>query len=141
MFDIGFWEIALIVVVALLVVGPEEFPSLIRNASQWLGKMRRFMSDVKSDLDKELTKAEELKKLLDKEALIAKLHENVDVSSPAVPIKSAPEAAPNASPVASSAVSPDETLKSDQAKTSDSHGASNKVTASPSTKPSHDTQN
>jgi len=88
MFDIGFWEIALIIVVALLVVGPEEFPSLVRNASTWLGKMRRFMSDVKGDLDKELNKAEELKKLMDKEAIIAKLHENIDGSSPAVSVES-----------------------------------------------------
>jgi len=132
MFDIGFWEIALIIVVALLVVGPEEFPSLVRNASTWLGKMRRFMSDVKSDLDKELSKAEELKKLLDKEALIAKLHENVDISRPAVSVKS------------DSDVKFDEAVKSGETVKSDLDGAASKAVVSPTpsgkSKLSHDTQ-
>jgi len=78
MFDIGFWEIALIAVVALLVVGPDEFPGLVRNIGAWIGKIRRFMTDTKNDLDREFSKAEELKQLMEREASLASLHENID---------------------------------------------------------------
>ena len=78
MFDIGFWEIMVIAVVALLVVGPDEFPTMVRNVSGWISKIRRFMSDTKDELDREFTKADELKRLLEREASLAELHERVD---------------------------------------------------------------
>jgi sec-independent protein translocase protein TatB len=62
MFEIGFSEIVLIAIVALLVVGPQEFPALVRNIGSWLGKARRFMSSVKSEFDREINKAEEIKR-------------------------------------------------------------------------------
>ena len=75
MFDIGFLEIVLIGVVALLVVGPNEFPGLVRNVGRGLGKLRGFLSSVKSDLDFEIDKANEIKQMVEKEAEIARLHE------------------------------------------------------------------
>jgi sec-independent protein translocase protein TatB len=54
MFDIGFMELCLIGVVALLVVGPERLPRLARTLGLWMGKARRFMSDVKSDIKAEM---------------------------------------------------------------------------------------
>ena len=66
MFDVGFWELLLIGVVALLVVGPERLPGLARTAGVWVGKVRRFVNSVKSDIDREM-RAEELKKILDKQ--------------------------------------------------------------------------
>jgi sec-independent protein translocase protein TatB len=78
MFDIGFGEIALIAVVALIVVGPDEFPALVRNIGNWIGKIRRFMAETKSDLDREFTRAEELKQLIEREASMAALHEQID---------------------------------------------------------------
>jgi len=63
MFDIGFWEIALVGVVALLVLGPERLPKVARVAGMWLGKGRRFMSSVKGEIDREL-KADELKRIM-----------------------------------------------------------------------------
>lgn len=78
MFDIGFWEIALIAVIALIVVGPEEFPALVRNIGGWLGKLRRFMSETREELDREFSKAEELKKLIEQETAIAELHRQID---------------------------------------------------------------
>ncbi len=53
MFDIGFWELAMISVVALLVVGPERLPGLVRTTSGWIRKLRGFVSSVKSDLENE----------------------------------------------------------------------------------------
>ena len=66
MFDIGFWELMLIGVVALLVVGPERLPKLAYTAGKWLGKGRSMLSAVKSEIDKEV-KAEELKEILEKQ--------------------------------------------------------------------------
>ncbi len=84
MFDIGFWEIIVIAVVALLVVGPKEFPTLVRNIAAWAGKVRRFMSDTKSDLDKEFRKMDELKQLMEKELKIAEEHNQGDAERPTV---------------------------------------------------------
>jgi len=81
MFDIGFWEIVVVAVVALLVVGPDEFPTLVRNIGGWLGKIRRFVSETKNDLEQEFRKADELKQLVEREANMAALHEQVDARS------------------------------------------------------------
>ncbi len=54
MFDIGFWELIFILVIALLVVGPERLPKVARTAGLWLGKVRGFIVTVKADIDQEL---------------------------------------------------------------------------------------
>ncbi len=66
MFDIGFWELMIIGLVALVVVGPERLPKLAYTAGKWLGKGRSMLSAVKSEIDKEI-KAEELKEILEKQ--------------------------------------------------------------------------
>jgi len=63
MFDIGFWELTTIAVIALLVIGPDKLPGVARQAGKWVGRARRFVGDVKSDIDREL-KQEELKKAI-----------------------------------------------------------------------------
>ena len=60
MFDIGFWEMAFIGVIALLVVGPDRLPKVAREVGSWIGKARRMIRDVKTDIKSELS-AEELK--------------------------------------------------------------------------------
>ena len=54
MFDVGFFELLLIGIVALLVVGPERLPKLARTAGMWLGRGRRFIGSVKDDIDREI---------------------------------------------------------------------------------------
>ncbi len=54
MFDIGFWELFLIGLIGLLVLGPQRLPEAARMAGRWLGRARRFIANVKQDLDKEL---------------------------------------------------------------------------------------
>ena len=54
MFDIGFWELCLIATVALLVLGPERLPIAARTAGKWVGKIRGMVSNVKSEIDREL---------------------------------------------------------------------------------------
>lgn len=67
MFDIGFWELVLIGVVALLVIGPERLPKAARIAGLWVGRARRTLASVKDEIDREL-KAQELKEILEKQA-------------------------------------------------------------------------
>ena len=64
MFDIGFWEIAVIAAIMLVVLGPERLPGVARTAGFWLSKMRRMVSDVKSEVKREMDAAE-LKELED----------------------------------------------------------------------------
>lgn len=66
MFDIGFWELAIIALVALVVIGPERLPKVARVVGMWLGRGRRLISSVKSDIAKEI-EAEELKAMVQKE--------------------------------------------------------------------------
>lgn len=77
MFDIGFFELILIAIVALLVIGPERLPHVARSAGLWLGKMRGFVSSVKADIDQEL-KAEELKKIMKQHADSTGVHEIIE---------------------------------------------------------------
>ncbi|MCG7867197.1 MAG: twin arginine-targeting protein translocase TatB [gamma proteobacterium symbiont of Stewartia floridana] len=70
MFDVGFWELTIIALVALIVIGPERLPKVARTAGHWLGRGRRFIANVKADIDQEI-KAEELKDILDKQAKMA----------------------------------------------------------------------
>ncbi|MDH3469446.1 MAG: Sec-independent protein translocase protein TatB, partial [Gammaproteobacteria bacterium] len=62
MFDIGFWELAVIAVVALVVIGPERLPRAARTAGLWVGRARRMVAEVKSDIDREIN-AEELREI------------------------------------------------------------------------------
>ena len=65
MFDVGFQEITLIGVIALIVVGPERLPKMARTLGLWMGKIRFYVNQVKSDIDREV-RAQELKEMLDK---------------------------------------------------------------------------
>ncbi len=64
MFDVGFWELALIGVIALLVVGPERLPALARNVGLWVGRMRRYVAHVREDIEREIH-ADEVRKLME----------------------------------------------------------------------------
>ena len=63
MFDIGFWEISLILVLALVVLGPERLPGVAKKVGYWVGKGRRYIEGVKQEVSKELDSSE-LKRLL-----------------------------------------------------------------------------
>lgn len=54
MFDMGFLELLMIGVVALLVFGPERLPGAARTAGLWFGRIKRFVTSMKDDIDKEL---------------------------------------------------------------------------------------
>jgi len=66
MFDIGFWELLIIGVVALLIVGPERLPGLVTFVGHWVGRLRRFANHMRSQIQEEL-ETEQLKNLLDEQ--------------------------------------------------------------------------
>lgn len=63
MFDVGFWEILMILVLALIVLGPERLPQAARTVGYWIGKGRRYIEGVKSEVEKEFD-GSELKRML-----------------------------------------------------------------------------
>ncbi len=63
MFDMGFTELMLIGIVGLVVIGPERLPAVARTAGKYFGRLRRFMSDVKADVESEL-RTDELREIL-----------------------------------------------------------------------------
>ena len=62
MFDIGFSEMLVIAVVALIVIGPERLPKVARTLGHLFGRMQRYVNDVKADISREM-ELEELRKL------------------------------------------------------------------------------
>ena len=62
MFDIGFSELLVIAVVALIVIGPERLPKVARTLGHLFGRMQRYVNDVKADISREM-ELEELRKL------------------------------------------------------------------------------
>ena len=62
MFDIGFSEIVVIAVVALIVIGPERLPKVARTLGHLFGRMQRYVNDVKADISREM-ELDELRKL------------------------------------------------------------------------------
>lgn len=62
MFDIGFFEIVVIAVVALIVIGPEKLPKTARTLGHLFGRLQRYVNDVKADISREM-ELEELRKL------------------------------------------------------------------------------
>lgn len=62
MFDVAFTELLIAAVVALIVIGPERLPKVARQAGEWLGKIQRYVNDVKSDVGRQM-QIEELRRM------------------------------------------------------------------------------
>ena len=62
MFDVSFSELFVIAVVALLVIGPEKLPKLARTMGAFMGRMQRYVAQVKEEVNREV-RFEELQKL------------------------------------------------------------------------------
>ena len=66
MFDIGFSELVLVAVIALLVLGPERLPTAARTAGRWVGSARRLVSQINQEVEKQI-KLDELREKLRQE--------------------------------------------------------------------------
>ena len=82
MFDVGFWELALIGIITLLVVGPERMPQIAKKAGYYLGKVKRFIAKIQDDVGDEI-EADKLKKHLnleDKDSNIVEIFDDAKKS-------------------------------------------------------------
>jgi sec-independent protein translocase protein TatB len=93
MFDVGFSEIALVAVVALLVLGPERLPRVARTAGALVRRARASWLSVRSEIERELA-AEDLKKTIDETRRAADVR--ADIRTAAADVEAAVRA--NATP-------------------------------------------
>ncbi len=78
MFDIGFWEVALILVLALIVIGPEKLPQVARTVGHWVGRARKYIEGVKNEVEKEFDTAELKRMLHNQEVQIRELQGKIN---------------------------------------------------------------
>ncbi|EGR2796306.1 twin arginine-targeting protein translocase TatB [Vibrio navarrensis] len=128
MFDIGFWELVLISVVGLVVLGPERLPHAIRSVSRFVGAARSMANSVKDELAHEL-KVQELQENLRKaeqmgmENLSPELKASVEQLQQAAQSVNRPYAASEAASAPKESVTekaPDSALEATPTKTADS---------------------
>lgn len=78
MFDVGFSEIVLILVVALVVIGPEKLPKVARTLGLLAGRMQRYAASVKADVERELRNEEVLRLEREAQNTIASLKSSIN---------------------------------------------------------------
>lgn len=72
MFDIGFFELLIIAVVGLVVIGPERLPETVRGVSLWIGRFKRSLRETRSELEKQLG-ADDIRRQLHNEEVMRSL--------------------------------------------------------------------
>lgn len=75
MFDIGFAELVLVLVVGLLVLGPERLPAAVRTTALWIGRLKRNFNQIRSDLERELG-ADEIRQQIHNETIMQSLKDS-----------------------------------------------------------------
>ena len=74
MFNIGSFEVLLIFIIALLVLGPERLPGAVRTTGLWIGRFRRSFYKVKNEIERELN-ADEIRRQLHNETVMEEIEE------------------------------------------------------------------
>ncbi len=72
MFDIGFPELMIVAIVALLVLGPERLPEVLRTMGLWFGRLRRSFGAVKAEIEQEIG-MDEIRRQLHNEAILEEM--------------------------------------------------------------------
>jgi sec-independent protein translocase protein TatB len=75
MTGVGFFELLLIGVVGLIILGPDKLPGALRTAALWIGRFRRSFDNIKRDIEKEVG-ADEIRRQLRNEAIMEKFNES-----------------------------------------------------------------
>ncbi|MDH5611937.1 MAG: Sec-independent protein translocase protein TatB [Gammaproteobacteria bacterium] len=81
MFEVGFWEILLILILALVVIGPERLPGAARTLGLWVGKGRRYIEGVKSEVEQEFDVSEFKRVIRNQEIQLNELQQKVSQSA------------------------------------------------------------
>ena len=102
MFDIGFLEMVAVAIVGLLVLGPDKLPGAVRMAGLYIGRIKRSLSEVRSQVEREIG-ADELRQTLHNDKIMADLAKkpttsNVKRTAQPDDPEQQPEPAPTAEP-------------------------------------------
>lgn len=108
MFDLGFLEMVVVAVVALLVLGPDKLPGAVRTVGLYVGRIKRGMAEVRSQVEREIG-ADELRQTLHNEKIMADLAKQSTTSNVKRTQPEATAAAPTADAAAAAAPSADAT--------------------------------
>lgn len=81
MFDVGFFELLLIGIIALLVLGPERLPGAVRMVGLTIGRIKRGFADVKSQVEREIG-ADEIRQQLHNERVMSNLEKQAKQAEP-----------------------------------------------------------
>ncbi|MBM7061118.1 Sec-independent protein translocase subunit TatB [Pseudomonas sp. UL073] len=103
MFGIGFGELLLVGLVALLVLGPERLPGAARTAGLWIGRLKRSFNAIKNEVEREIG-ADEIRRQLHNEQIMAMEQQLKNQIVPPAPVP--PAAAPTPSAPASPSEAP-----------------------------------
>jgi len=100
MFDIGFTELLLVGIVALVVLGPDRLPGAVRTAGLWIGRIKRSFSAIKAEVEREIG-ADEIRRQLHNEQILELEREmNAMKQSLNAPLSSVSEPSTTAKPAA-----------------------------------------
>ena len=100
MFDIGFSELLLVGIVALVVLGPERLPGAVRTAGLWIGRIKRSFSAIKAEVEREIG-ADKIRRQLHNEQILELEREmNAMKQSLNAPSSNSPEPTPPATTAA-----------------------------------------
>ncbi|MDO9618333.1 MAG: Sec-independent protein translocase protein TatB [Pseudomonas sp.] len=114
MFDIGFTELLLIAVVALVVLGPDRLPGAVRTAGLWIGRIKRSFSAIKAEVEREIG-ADEIRRQLHNEQILELEREmNAMKQSLSAPLSTLTEPSPAAPPAAESVATTDSSTRQDK---------------------------
>ncbi len=80
MFDVGFWELCLVGLVSLLVIGPEKLPKAARVAGFWIGKTKSIVATVQTEIKEEL-QAEEMRQILKEQTAVEEVQNLIEEGS------------------------------------------------------------
>ena len=109
MFDIGFTELLLVGIVALVVLGPDRLPGAVRTAGLWIGRIKRSFSAIKAEVEREIG-ADEIRRQLHNEQILELEREmNAMKQSLSAPPSSITEPSPAAAPAAEPVAATDST--------------------------------
>lgn len=93
MFDVGFSELFVLAIIALVVLGPEKLPHAARMAGAWVGRIRRTIINVQTDIENEVASAEMRERIRKemakaeaaKQQLSADIMQSLDAPAPQAP--------------------------------------------------------
>lgn len=74
MFDIGFTELLVCLVVALVVIGPEQLPGAVRSAGLWIGRLKRSLRDTRNEIERQIG-ADDIRRQLHNEEVMQNIEE------------------------------------------------------------------